>query len=110
MMHFVLFQSAQTLLDAALTSCVISFEQQERWRRDRAQLSLDPATSDFCTGGLFALLDGHGLAVVVLPADVLAQPVDFDDRLRDPPGPVCGADRQRSISAVWVDDHFYRPV
>jgi hypothetical protein len=60
---------------------VISSEQQERWLRNRAQLSLDPATPDFCSGGQFALLDGRGLAVVVLRADVLAQPVDFDDLL-----------------------------
>ena len=63
------------------TSCVISSEQQERWLRNRAQLSLDPATPDFCSSDQFALLDGRGLAVVVLPADVFAQPVDFDDLL-----------------------------
>lgn len=69
------------LLGLGQTGCVISFDQQERWARARAQLSLDPATPDFCTGGLFNLLDGPGIAVVVFPADVLAQPVDFKDDL-----------------------------
>jgi hypothetical protein len=77
---------------------VISFEQQERWVRARVQLSLDPADANFCSAGLFALLDGPGIAVVVLPADVLAQPVDFTDDL---PGIVL-PDRFRGLTANGI--------
>jgi hypothetical protein len=59
---------------------VTTFEQQERWQA-RARLRFDPADEAFWTGGLFDCLDGPGVAVIVLPADCLAQPVDFGDDL-----------------------------
>jgi hypothetical protein len=39
--------------------------------------------ADFGAGGLLAHLDGPGIAVTVLPADVLAQPIDFTEDVRD---------------------------
>lgn len=56
-------------------------EQQERWLRARSRRSLDPADPQFGKAGLFGELDGDGIGVLVLPADDLAQPVDFTDEL-----------------------------
>ena len=60
---------------------MIDFDQQERWLRVRAARNLDPAVAGFASGGLLDNLDGTTIAVVVLPADVLAQPIDFSDDL-----------------------------
>ena len=60
---------------------VISPEQQERWVRARARRSLDPTAPEFGRSGLFGQLDGEGIGVLVVPADDLAQPVEFDDEV-----------------------------
>lgn len=45
-----------------------------------------PHSSGLRDGGAFGLLDGGvGITVVVLPADVLAEPIDFSD---DRPGQI----------------------
>jgi hypothetical protein len=60
---------------------VIDLEQQDRWLRARARRLLDPADPQFGRSGLNGKLDGPGICVLVLPADDLAQPVDFTDEL-----------------------------
>lgn len=60
---------------------MIDPEQQERWLRARARRYLDPADPQFGRAGLLGRLDGAGIGVFVLPADDLAQPVDFEDEL-----------------------------
>jgi hypothetical protein len=60
---------------------VTDSEQQERWLRARARRSLNPADPEFGESGLHGKRDGSGVGVLVLPADDLAQPVDFTDEL-----------------------------
>jgi hypothetical protein len=60
---------------------VIDLEQQDRWLRARARRSLDPADPQFGQSGLNGKLDGKGIGVLVLPADDLAQPIDFTAEL-----------------------------
>lgn len=57
------------------------FEQQERWLRTRARRSLDPTTRGFGRAGLLGRLHGAGVGVFVIPADDLAQPIEFEDEL-----------------------------
>ena len=76
-------QRAQALLVSGpgQTGEVISFEQQERWVWARARRSLDPSVAGFGARGLLAYLDSPGIAVTVLPADVLGQLIEFTDDL-----------------------------
>lgn len=60
---------------------MVTFEQQERWYRARQRRSLDPAKEGFGVTGLLARLDGPGIFITVIPADDLAQPIDFTDDL-----------------------------
>ena len=64
-----------------LTGRSQDFEQQERWLRARARRSLDPMAPRFGRSGLLGMLNGAGVGVVVLPADDLAQPIEFEDEL-----------------------------
>lgn len=58
---------------------MITAEQHDRWERARRRWRLDPASAEFGTGGLMACLDGPGVAAIVMPSEVRAQHLQFEN-------------------------------